>query len=160
MKCLGCGAENSDDSKYCEVCARPLDTTDSQMSRVSWESRKPHWEIVVAVAAVMLLLLSLVLYLGLIHSNAGTLEVTLINPHAWGATPCDYSVFIDGELEANGTVAVSESETVEVNLTWTGSERTILVRIEVPDGSAYPEERIVTLSPGETESITVILSSM
>ena len=113
-----------------------------------------------AVAVVMLLLLSLVLYLGLIHSNAGTLEVTLINPYAWGATPCDYFVFMDGELEANGTVAVSESETVEVNLTWTGSERTILVRIEVPDGSAYPEERTVTLSPGETEGITVILGSM
>lgn len=116
-----------------------------------------------AVAAVMLLILSYVLYL---ESNGeedeigtGTIVVTLVNPNSWGATPCDYLVFIDEKLEANGTVAVAKAETVEVNLTWTDSERTILVRVEVPDGSAYPEEKAVTISPGETVDITFILSS-
>ncbi|MDH3366055.1 MAG: hypothetical protein OEM29_08670 [Thermoplasmata archaeon] len=116
-----------------------------------------------AVAAVMLLILSLVLYLEFNDEEdeigTGTIVVTLVNPSTWGATPCDYLVFIDERLEANGTVAVAKSETVEVDLTWTASERTILVRIEVPDGSAYPEEKTITLSPGETVDITFILSS-
>ncbi len=164
MKCPSCGAENSDDSQYCEVCARPLDTTDSQVSKAPCQPRKPHWEIIVSVTVIMLLLLSLVLYLEFDDEEdeigTGTIVVTLVNPYQFGATPCDYLVFIDEELEANGTVAVSKAETVEVNLTWAGSERTTLVRIEVSGGSVYPEEKTVVLSPGETEDITFILSSM
>lgn len=117
--------------------------------------------------SLVLVLVALVLYFGLsgdedwsgVDNSTGTLAITLINPYAWGAAPCEYFIYLNGELAANGTVAVSGYATFERNFTWAGSELTLSVNIDVPGGSASPEDRTILLASGETESLVVILSS-
>jgi hypothetical protein len=89
--------------------------------------------------------------------NVGTLIVTIINPSYIEAGPCNYTLYLNGQLESNGTIPAGESEVFEKNFSWSGSELTIQVHIEVPGSSTQPEDRTITLTSGETERLFITL---
>jgi hypothetical protein len=91
------------------------------------------------------------------QSNVGTLKITIVNPYAVGGGPCNYTLFLNGQQELNGTIPPGESEIFEKNFSWSGSELTIQVHIETPGRSTQPGDRTVTLTSGEVERLSIML---
>jgi hypothetical protein len=91
--------------------------------------------------------------------NTGSLVITIVNPHFLGAEPCNYTLSINNQLESNGTIPAGGSDVFERDFTWSGPELAIQVHVEVPGTATPSEDRTVTLTPGETERLTIILNT-
>jgi hypothetical protein len=166
MKCPNCGAEILARATSCSVCLHSIASSDEKAPPYSQRPRVRFSAVgvVVAVAVAMLLIVALLLLWGDLdgrlqnQSSAGTLILTIINPFTLGATsPCNYTLYLNGLQESNGTIPAGESDIFEKNLSWSGSELTIQVHIEVMGRSIQPEDRTVTLTSGEVERLAIAL---
>jgi hypothetical protein len=119
--------------------------------------------IVAAIAVAMVLTVALFLPWGEENgwlnnqSSVGTLVLTIVNPYQFGVGSCNYTLYLNDQQESNGTIPAGESEIFEKNFSWSGSELTIQVHIEVPGRSTQPEDRIITLTSGEVERLSIML---
>lgn len=122
--------------------------------------------VVAAVAVAMLLTVALLLPWGdrdgapNNQSSVGTLILTIVNPFHYGASPCNYTLYLNGQQESNGTIPAGESEIFEKNFSWSGPELTIHVHIEVLGRSTQPEERTLTLTSGGVERLSITLPTI
>ena len=165
MKCPNCGTEILAGATSCSVCLHSLEPSDEQSPPFSQRLRMPFLAIgiVAAVAVAMVLTVALFLPWGEENgwpnneSSAGTLVLTMVNPFHFGVGPCNYTLYLNDQLESNGTILAGESEIFEKNFLWSGSELTIQVHIEVTGRSAQPEDRIITLTSGEVERLSITL---
>ena len=165
MKCPNCGTEIFAEATLCPVCTHSIEPSDKQVPPSSQRSRVPFLAIglVSAIAVAMLLTVALFLPWGEEDGrpnnqlNVGTLIVTIINPSYIEAGPRNYTLYLNGQLESNGTIPAGDSEVFEKNFSWSGSELTIQVHIEVPGSSTQPEDRTITLTSGETERLFITL---
>jgi len=165
MKCPNCGTEILPEATSCSVCLHSLESSDEQAPPFSLRSRERFLAIgvVVAIAVAMLLTVALFLPWGDQNgrpnnqSSAGTLILTIVNPFHVGAGPCNYTLYLNGQQESNGTIPAGESEIFEKNFSWSGSELTIHVHIEVLGRSTQPEDRTLTLTSGEVERLAIAL---
>jgi len=165
MKCPNCGAEILAKATSCSVCLHSIVSSEEKAPPYSQRPRVRFSAVgvVVAVAVAMLLIVALFLPWGDLdgglqnHSSAGTLVLTIVNPFTLGASPCNYTLYLNGLQESNGTIPAGESDIFEKNLSWSGSELTIQVHIEVVGRSIQPEDRTVTLTSGEVERLAIAL---
>jgi len=122
--------------------------------------------VVAAVAVAMLLTVALLLPWGDQNDgshnqlSAGTLILTIVNPFYVGAGPCNYTLYLNGQQESNGAIPAGESAIFEKNFSWSGSELTIYVHIEVLERSVQPEDRLLTMTPGEVERLAIMLPTI
>ena len=165
MKCPNCGTEILPEATSCSVCLHSLGSSDEQAPPFSQRPRGPLLAIgvVAAIAVAMLLTVALFLPWGDLNgrpnnqSSVGTLILTIVNPFHFGAGPCNYTLCLNGQQESNGTILAGESEIYEKNFSWSGSELTIHVHIEVLGGNTQPEDRTLTLTSGEVERLSIML---
>lgn len=87
------------------------------------------------------------------------LVITLINARYAGSGELGYELYLNGNLSANGTIAVADSAVIERTLTWTGSELLVLIQVVVADSDSQPGDRWVVVTPGETERVNIVLSA-
>lgn len=88
---------------------------------------------------------------------SGTLIVTLVNAQYVGSGALDYDLYLNDQLESSGTIPVADSAIIEKNLTWVGSEYTVLIHVVIADSATQPNDRLATLAPGETERVNIML---
>ena len=112
----------------------------------------------VVAAIAVAVLLTVALFLPNNQSSVGTLILTIVNPfHFEEVDPCNYTLYLNGHLESNGTIPTGESVIFEKNFSWSGSELTIHVHIEVLGRSIQPEDRTLALTSGEVERLAIML---
>ena len=168
MKCSSCGSDNAASARYCDNCGALLIAADSNKLSSARELRTPRLRLglVLLIVAVVLLAIATLAYFNdkdgpesAGETNSGTLIVTLINPFSVGSNSRDFELYLNGQLQMNGTVPVGKSEVVETSLNWTGSELMVLIHVVVPGIGTQPGDRMVTLIPGETERVNIVLSA-
>lgn len=160
MKCPSCGTENEPHAVFCTSCRQPLKGPAEQISA---DSREPRIGIL-AFGLFIAILVSVMLIFAWFSQpaeedgNDGSLVITLINPTYIGALPCEYVLELNGQPERNGTVPVGESDVVEKNFSFSGSELVVVVHVEVIGSTTQPDDITVTITRGgEVERITITL---
>jgi len=165
MKCPSCGSEIPVDARYCPLCAQKIESTEARFSS-SPGRQNNFWVVGVALAIAAAVLLLAVWYLSGgggtsptdDGSSTGTLIVTLVNPYIYPGLPCNYTLSANGNLESTGTVPSGGSDVFQKNFSWDGARLELRIHIEVQGSGTQPGDRMVTLTPGGTERIAIMLS--
>jgi hypothetical protein len=165
MKCPNCGTEILAGATSCSVCLHTIEPSHEQASPFSQRPRVPFLPICIVVAIAVAMLFTVALFLPWAEENGwpnnqssvGTLILTIVNPYSFRVDSCNFTLYLNGQQELEGTIPAGESQIFEKNFSWSGSELTIQLHIEISGGSTQPEDRIATLTSGEVERLSIML---
>ena len=118
MRCEKCGRENGPGDVYCIGCGNPL-TGSAPVPPSPKKKSLPIWLIAVVVAVVVIVVAAVVLSgLGTGNSSGGDLNVTVHNSHS---STIDYSLYFEGALVKQGSLAAAENAQWSTHLGFEGS---------------------------------------